>query len=178
MLSATAYAERVVVDGINYETYDDNFTATVVASDGEPYKGALVIPASITYNNRTYDVTNIESTAFSYNGFITSVDIHAPITETGSMFSGCTSLTSVSLPETVTTIGSYAFSGCTSLASFTVDNNISTIGYSAFDGCESLEEFVIKDGDTPISLDDMSTMPVKRLKIGRENLNTPPYRAT
>ena len=61
--------------------------------------------ASITYNNQTYDVTNIESTAFSYNGFITSVDIHAPITETGSMFSGCTSLTSVSLPETVTTIG-------------------------------------------------------------------------
>lgn len=168
MLSATAYAERVVVDGINYETNDDNFTATVVASDGEPYKGALVIPASITYNNRTYDVTNIESTAFSYNGFITSVDIHAPITETGSMFSGCTSLTSVSLPETVTTIGSYAFSGCTSLASFTVDNDISTIGYSAFDGCESLEEFVIKDGDTPISLDDMSTMPVKRLQIGRE----------
>lgn len=99
MLSATAYAERVVVDGINYETNDDNFTATVVASDGEPYKGALVIPASITYNNQTYDVTNIESTAFSYNGFITSVDIHAPITETGSMFSGCTSLTSVSLPE-------------------------------------------------------------------------------
>lgn len=168
LLSATAYAERVVVDGINYETNDDNFTATVVASDGEPYKGALVIPASITYNNRTYDVTNIESTAFSYNGFITSVDIHAPITETGSMFSGCTSLTSVSLPETVTTIGSYAFSGCTSLASFTVDNNISTIRYSAFDGCESLEEFVIKDGDTPISLDDMSTMPVKRLQIGRE----------
>lgn len=168
MLSATAYAERVVVDGINYETNDDNFTATVVASDGEPYKGALVIPASITYNNQTYDVTNIESTAFSYNGFITSVDIHAPITETGSMFSGCTSLTSVSLPETVTTIGSYAFSGCTSLASFTVDNNISTIAYGAFDGCESLEEFVIKDGDTPISLDDMSTMPVKRLQIGRE----------
>lgn len=112
LLSATAYAERVVVDGINYETNDDKFTATVVASDGEPYKGALVIPASITYNNQTYDVTNIESTAFSYNGFITSVDIHAPITETGSMFSGCTSLTSVSLPETVTTIGSYAFYGC------------------------------------------------------------------
>lgn len=65
LLSATAYAERVVVDGINYETNDDNFTATVVASDGEPYKGALVIPASITYNNQTYDVTNIESTAFS-----------------------------------------------------------------------------------------------------------------
>ena len=42
-------------------------------------------------------------------------------------FSGCTSLTSVTIPDSVTTIGWYAFSGCTSLTSVTIPDSVTTI---------------------------------------------------
>lgn len=55
-----------------------------------------------------------------------------------SMFSDCTSLTSVVLPKTLTKIPSGFFSGCTSLTSVTATSEITEIESSAFSGCTSL----------------------------------------
>lgn len=54
-------------------------------------------------------------------------------------FSGCTSLTSITIPSSVTSIGSSAFKYCTSLTSVTIPSSVTTIGSSAFSGCASLE---------------------------------------
>ena len=56
----------------------------------------------------------------------------------GSMFSDCTSLTSVVLPKSLTKIPSSCFSGCTSLVSVTATSDITEIGSNAFSGCTSL----------------------------------------
>ena len=48
------------------------------------------------------------------------------------MFSNCTGLTSVTIPNSVTSIGSNAFYGCTSLTSVTIPNSVTSIGESAF----------------------------------------------
>jgi hypothetical protein len=48
------------------------------------------------------------------------------------------SLTSITLPNTVTTIGDAAFKECTSLTSITLPDSVTTIGQSAFYGCHSL----------------------------------------
>ena len=54
-------------------------------------------------------------------------------------FQGCSSLTSITIPSSVTSIGSYAFSGCTSLTSITIPSGVTNIGDSAFYGCDSLQ---------------------------------------
>ena len=56
------------------------------------------------------------------------------------MFSECTALVSVSIPDSVKTIGSSAFYGCTALVSVSIPDNVKTIGSYAFYGCSSLAE--------------------------------------
>lgn len=55
-------------------------------------------------------------------------------------FSGCTGLTSVTIPDSVTSIGNYAFWNCTGLTSVTIGNSVTSIGGSAFSGCTGLIE--------------------------------------
>jgi len=52
-------------------------------------------------------------------------------------------LTSVSIPNSVTVIGSSAFSGCSSLTSIDIPNNVTTIGALAFAGCVNLTSITI-----------------------------------
>ena len=53
-------------------------------------------------------------------------------------FYDCSSLTSITLGNSVTSIGSSAFYNCSSLTSITIPNSVKCIGYSAFNGCSSL----------------------------------------
>ncbi|MDE5775787.1 MAG: leucine-rich repeat domain-containing protein, partial [Treponemataceae bacterium] len=54
------------------------------------------------------------------------------------VFRGCTSLESVTIPDSVTSIGDGAFHGCTSLTNVTIPASVTSIWNSAFDGCTSL----------------------------------------
>jgi hypothetical protein len=64
-------------------------------------------------------------------------------------FSGCTSLSSITIPNSVTGIGSYAFSGCTNLSSITIGNSVISIANYAFYNCWSLTS-VYFQGNAPI----------------------------
>ena len=50
-------------------------------------------------------------------------------------FNSCSNLTSITIPNSVTTIGSYAFKGCSSLESITIGNGVTEIGNYAFQNC-------------------------------------------
>ena len=64
------------------------------------------------------------------------------------IFEDCSSLASVSIPNSVTSIGNYAFSGCSSLASVIIGNGVTSIGEHAFYYCSSLNT-VISLNTTP-----------------------------
>ena len=82
---------------------------------------------------------------------LTSVNIPNSITTIGSgAFSGCSALTSVTIPNSVTTIGGLAFSNCSSLTSVTIPNSVTTIGGSAFSGCSALTSVNIPNSVTKI----------------------------
>lgn len=55
----------------------------------------------------------------------------------------CKSLTSVTIPNSVTTIGEYAFSGCSALTSVTIPNSVTTIDRAAFEDCTDLQKVYI-----------------------------------
>ena len=66
---------------------------------------------------------------------MTTVTIGNSVTSIGnSAFSGCGNLTSVTIPNSVTTIGESAFYGCGNLTTVTIGNSVTTIGESAFAG--------------------------------------------
>ena len=63
-------------------------------------------------------------------------------------FSGCSGLTSLTLPSSVTSIGRGAFHGCWKLTSLTIPSGVTSIGYSAFRGCSGLTSLTIPSGVT------------------------------
>jgi hypothetical protein len=67
-----------------------------------------------------------------------------------SVFSGCTSLTSITIPDGITWIRDCAFAGCTSLISIPLPNSVKWIGEAAFKSCTSLTSITIPNGVTKI----------------------------
>ena len=82
---------------------------------------------------------------------LTSINLPNTITSIGAgAFEDCRLLTSISLPESVTSIGNYAFDGCTTLSSINIPNSVSSIGSSAFNGCSNLTSVTIPSSVTSI----------------------------
>ena len=89
--------------------------------------------------------------AFVSCSSLTSVTIPNSVTSIGSCaFRYCSSLTSITIPNSVTSIGSYAFSYCDSLTSITIPNSVTSIASHAFLGCSSLTSVTIPNGVTSI----------------------------
>ena len=67
-------------------------------------------------------------------------------------FSDCSGLTSVTIPDSVTSIGDYTFSGCSGLISFTIPDGVTGIGDRAFLGCTGLTSITIPDSVTSMGI--------------------------
>ena len=100
------------------------------------------IPASL--KSVTVTGGNILSSAFLNCNGLTSITIGNSVTSIGdNAFSGCSGLTSVTIPDSVTSIGNRAFSGCSGLTSITIPDSVTSIGIGAFSGCNSLTSMTI-----------------------------------
>lgn len=75
---------------------------------------------------------------------LTSITIPDSVTSIGDdALYGCTSLTSITIPDSVTKIGAYTFYECTSLTSVMIPDSVTTIGGRTFQGCASLTSITI-----------------------------------
>ena len=92
--------------------------------------------------------TNIADYAFADCSSLTSVTIGDSVISIGGYaFNNCSSLTSVTFGENsqLTSIGEYAFSGCSSLTGITIPDSVTSMGSSAFSGCSSLTSVIFED---------------------------------
>ena len=95
-------------------------------------------------------VRGISKNAFRYTE-ITSIEIPDSVTSIGERaFYNCDSLTRVVIPDSVTSIGNSAFRSCFSLTSVEIPDSVTSIGYRAFYNCSSLTSVVIGDSVTSI----------------------------
>ena len=178
VLSAWAY--DVELDGIFYNLDKENKTASVASYS---YKGAVVIPETISVDGKAYTVTSLGENCFS----------------------GCWGLTSITIPNSVTRIGEYCFSSCGGLESIvvesgntvydsrencnaiietatntmlsgcrntTIPNSVTSLGVCCFSGCSGLTSITIPNSVT--SLGEYCFYYCSRLTEVHANRETPP----
>ena len=89
--------------------------------------------------------------AFSGCRSLTSLTLPSGVTSIGeSAFTGCSGLTSLTLPSCITTIDDCTFYGCSGLTSLTLPSSVTSIGGSAFYGCSGLTSLTLPSGVTSI----------------------------
>ena len=117
LCSNVASAHDFEVDRVYYNVLSEEDKTVAVTYSGsyynavaDEYSGIVTIPSTVTYNNVTYIVEGIGMSAFR----------------------GCTSLTNVTIPNSVTSIGEDAFMYCSGLTSIEIPNSVTSIGEDAF----------------------------------------------
>ena len=81
---------------------------------------------------------------------MSSVSIGNSVTSIGQRaFYGCSGLTSIEIPNSVTSIGNSAFWNCSSLASVSIGNSVTSIGHHAFFNCNSLKKITVNATTPP-----------------------------
>lgn len=132
-------------------------TVSVIGHDSN-LPNALTIPSPVPYNGKNYKVTFIQGSAFYDCDNLTSVTIPSTVTAIGTAtdpygaFEECDNLSSITIPEKVTRLGQWTFYSCDNLTSvyFEANSNLKTINNSAFQNCSNLNSITIPNSVTSI----------------------------
>ena len=154
MVSVIASAYEIKVDNADGVTIYYNYIndgKDLEVTNGKSYSGNIIIPEEVTYMNRTRKVTRIGNNAFRGCSSLTSIMIPNSVISIGDyVFAYCSGLTSIIVPNSVTSIGDYAFDHCSGLTSVTIGNSVTSIGRHAFKYCSGLTSVTIPNSVTSI----------------------------
>ncbi len=138
MEAETAVGDRFAANGLLYKvTSLDPAKAAVAGYEG--VVSSVSIPNEVKYNRISFKVTSVAEKAFFKCSGLKSVDLGSVTTIGLKAFAYCSSLTSLSIPETVKSVGGYAFFSC-GLTSLTVPGDDVVLGTSAFSACKSMKD--------------------------------------
>ena len=141
---------RIVSGNILYTVDEDNLTAEVADQASINPTGELIIPSSFTWKTTTYTVTSIAGGAYWYGGGITSVSLPNTLLHIGDAAFIGTGLTSVTIPSSVTSIEDGAFALCGNLSSVTLEEGLTALGTQMFQGASSLTQITFPNSITDL----------------------------
>ena len=128
VLAISVSAATVLIDEVYYDLDDSTMQATVSSNNQKNCKkSVVVIPEKVKYNDNEYDVTAIALKAFG----------------SGNTNGGNSYVTSVTVPNSVTTIGEYAFGNCPNIESAYVYSTV--VGDRMFQDCAKLTTLVLEN---------------------------------
>ena len=138
----------------NYNTeLSVSYRGNSYSSYSGEYTGNVMIPESVTYNGTTYPVTSIGYRAFRDCTSLTNITIPNSMMEIcDEAFYACSSLINVTIPNSVTSIGTRSFFKCSNLTCVSIGNLVTSIGSSAFYGCLGLTNVSIGNSVTNIGI--------------------------
>ena len=149
-LTSANLTEDGYFDGLLYYVITSNSPAEVSIVKAEKSAVKIVIPNTIMIDGTIYKCSSIQTCAFRYCSSLTTLTIGNSVTIIGEeVCEGCKTLTTLTLGNSVTSIGKEAFKGC-GLISITIPNSVKNIGNGAFSMCKGLNSITIPNSVTNI----------------------------
>ena len=138
---------------INKKKTTDSYEYVIKDDDTVEIKKYVGNPVNVEVSSELEGkkVTSIRDSAFSNCSSLKSITLPDSISYIGDYaFEGCESLESINIPSSLTEINGNTFKSCTRLKEITIPKNIESIGYEAFSSCSNLKTVVISEGVTRI----------------------------
>ena len=155
MTTSSAMAQELkfeVIDGFRYLLDSDTKTATLVPKTDGKYSGDIIIPEKVKGNDGVeYVVASLGASCFEGCTGLTSITIPSSVTSLGDYcFPGCSGLTSITIPSSVTSLGDGCFQDCSGLTSITIPSSVTSLGGNCFWNCSGLTSITIPSSVTSL----------------------------
>ena len=155
LMAQGAWAQdATLIDGVYYVLNNEEKTAEVVQPSGFRYQGDIVVPDTVKQDGTAYAVTSLGEGAFMQSK-LTSMQLPKQTLRVIGPYAFLESwgLTTVDIPETVTTIGTAAFAAY-DLTHMHIPASVTKMGRGAVGECPALESITVADGNTHFGVFD------------------------
>lgn len=139
--------KNVEADGLHFAIVGNQATLM----DGSGSTGNVQIPSSVMLGEEECPVMEIHELVFKNNRNITSVTVPEGVKSIGRHAFQMSSLTTVTLPNSIVQIDYGAFQACEKLTNVTLPKRLKFIGYGLFSSCTALQSVTLPDGLTGIA---------------------------
>lgn len=134
----------------NFTFYNSVYINAVNIGSGVTYVGSYSFQSCSGLSSVSLgaNVLSIGENAFALNNQLTAINLPSNLTTIGIGAFWMNGFSSITIPETVTSIGDYSFQTCTNLASIRIPDGVTALGNRTFSGCDHLVSVVIGNSTT------------------------------